>query len=470
MMKVLLYKPYFRDMAILPPMGLCYIAAVLEKNNIPVEILDNTLLNLTRETLREKIKRNDYDIVGIYSSTPMINGALSDAKLFKDTKPAIHISLGGPHPTAAINETLSHPYVDSIGIGEGEYTFLELVKNIINNQNIEETEGFAFKTLTGVRINNPLGFIENLDLLPFPAFHLLPIEKYFAKGKKFGISQKETRNLPIIATRGCPGRCTFCQRVLGDKLRKRSPKNIVDEIVNHSNKYRVNDFNFLDDNFTFDKDWAIEVCRELKKRDVDIGFRFPNGVREDRLDEELLSELRSVGCYHLDFGIESGCQKVLNIMRKGKTLEKIREKVLLAHKYGFDLSANFIFGTPGETKEDMVKTINFALSLPLNSASFGIIIPFPGTEIRKEAIKKGYLVHSDYNKYNPESAKVYPPLKTPDWDGKDLIEMQKLAYKKFYFRPIYILKAILQIFKGKNYKEYFSAFRSLIIKRELDIK
>lgn len=467
-MKVLLYKPYFRDMAILPPMGLCYIAAVLEKNNISVEILDNTLLNLTRETLREKIKRNDYDIIGIYSSTPMINGALSDAKLFKETKPNIHISLGGPHPSATINETLSSPYVDSIGIGEGEYTFLELVKGIINNQNIEETEGFAFKTSNGVRINNSLGFIENLDLLPFPAFHLLPIEKYFAKGKKFGILQKETRNLPIIATRGCPGRCTFCQRFLGNKLRKRSPKNIVDEIVYHSKKYRVNDFNFLDDNFTFDKDWAIEVCRELKKRDVNIGFHFPNGVREDRLDEELLSELCSARCYHLDFGIESGSQKVLNIMRKGKTLKKIREKVLLAHKYGFKLSATFIFGTPGETKEDMDKTIDFASSLPLNSASFGMVIPFPGTEIRKEAILKGYLVHSDYKYYNPELAKGYPPLKTPDWDGKDLIEMQKVAYKKFYLRPKYILKAIPQIFKRKNLKEYFSAFSSLIIKRELD--
>lgn len=464
-MKVLLYKPYFPDIAILPPMGLCYMAAILEKNNISVEILDNTLSNLTREDLREIIKRNDYNIVGIYSSTPMINNALSDAKLFKETKPDIHVSLGGPHPSETIDETLSSLYVDSIGIGEGEYTFLELIKNIINSQNIEETKGFAFKTSNGVRINNPVGFIENLDLLPFPAFHLLPIEKYFEKRKKFGILQKETRNLPIIATRGCPSGCTFCQRFLGNKLRKRSPKNIADEIIYHSKEYRVNDFNFLDDNFTFHEDWAIEVCRELKKRNFNMGFHFPNGVREDRLDKELLLELRSAGCYHLDFGIESGSQKVLNIMRKGKTLEKIREKVLLAHESGFKLSANFIFGTPGETKEDMLKTINFALSLPLDSASFGIVIPFPGTQIRKEAIENGYLVHSDYNKYNPVLAEVDPPLKTADWDGKDLRKMLILAYRKFYFRPKYVIKAIQQIFKGKNLKEYFSAFQSIIIKR-----
>jgi len=461
-MKVLLFKPHFHDIAVLPPMGLCYMAAILEKNNISVEILDNTLLNLTRETLRREITRNDYNIVGIYSSTPMINNALLDARLFKEAKPDIHISLGGPHPSTTVNETLSTSYVDSIGIGEGEYTFLKLLRNIINNQNIQETEGFAFKTSNGIRINNPDGFIEDLDSLPFPAFHLLPIEKYFTKGSKYGILQKKARNLPIITSRGCPSRCTFCQRFLGNKFRKRSPKNIVDEIIYHSKIYRVNEFNFLDDNFTFDKDWAIEVCRELKMRNANIQFRFPNGVREDRLDRELLSELRSVGCYHLDFGIESGCQKVLNIMRKGKTLKKIREQVLLAHEYGFNLSATFIFGTPGETKEDMRKTINFALSLPLDSASFGLVIPFPGTKIREEAILKGYLAHSNYDKYNPGLAEASPPLKTPEWDGKDLQNMLVLAYRKFYFRPKYVLQAIPKIFKGKNFKNYFNTFQSVI--------
>lgn len=178
-MKVLLYKPRFPDIAVIPPMGLCYIAAVLEKNNIPVEVLDNTLLNLTEEALREKIKRDNYNMIGIYASTPVINNALSDAEVFKETQPDIHVSLGGPHPSETVEDTLSSPYVDSIGIGEGEYTVLELVKNIINNKNIEETEGFAFKTSNGIRINNPSGFISDLDLLPFPAFHLLPLEKYF---------------------------------------------------------------------------------------------------------------------------------------------------------------------------------------------------------------------------------------------------------------------------------------------------
>lgn len=460
--KVLLYKPNFQDMAVLPPLGLCYIAAMLEKNNITVEILDNTLLNLTEEELRETIKRNDYNVIGIYACTPVIDAALLDAKLFKEINSDIHISFGGPHPSEAIDETLSSPFVDSVGMGEGEYIFSELVKNLANNQNVEETAGFAFKTANGIKINDSSGFIEDLDLLPFPAFHLLPIERYFATGDTFGILQKETRNLPIIASRGCPGRCTFCHRFLGRQLRKRSPQNVVDELAYHSEKYGVTDFNFLDDNFTATKDWAIEVCQEIKNRNMNISFRFPNGVREDKLDKELLSELRSAGCYHLDFGIESGSQKVLNIMKKGKKVERIREKVLLAHEFGFKLSANFIMGTPGETKEDMAETIEFALSLPLDSSGFGIVIPFPGTELRREAIEKGYLVHSDYSKYNPLMAKVYPPLKTPDWNGNDLIEMQKLAYRKFFFRPKYILKAIPQMFKGKNLKKYLNTLKSVI--------
>jgi len=465
-MKILLYKPFFHDIAVMPPMGLCYIAAILEKNKIPVEILDNTLLHLSSNELGSKIAKGNYDIIGIYSSTPMIKQALQDAQLFKEVSPNTYISLGGPHPSATIEEILSSSsYIDSICVGEGEFSFLELVKRFVRKQDTKEIQGFAFKVSGGIKINLPPNFIENLDSLPFPAFHLLPIEKYFARGNNYGILQREVRNLPIITSRGCPGCCTFCQRFLGNKFRKRSPQNIADELELHSKKYNVHEFNFLDDNFIIDNDWAIGVCKEIKKRNLKIRFRFPNGVREDMLNEGLLLELKSVGCYHLDFGIESGCQKVLNIMKKGKRLERIREKVWLAHKIGFELSATFIFGTPGETKEDMLKTIDFALSLPLDSASFGIVIPFPGTELRKEVIEKNFLVHSNYENYNPGCIEDQPAIETPDWNGEDLKKILKLAYRKFFFRPRYFLKSIPKIFLGENRRKYFDALKFVLSKK-----
>jgi len=183
----------------------------------------------------------------------------------------------------------------------------------------------------------------------------------------------------------------------------------------------------------------------------------------DFLDEDILLALKSVGCYHLDFGIESGSQKVLNLMKKGKKIEKIAEKVYLSRKNGFKLSASFLFGTPGETLSDMEETIRFAASLPLDSASFGIMIPFPGTELRKEVMEKKYLVHSNYEYYNPGVENFKPPIETPEWTAADLLNMMRKANRAFFFRPKQILKLLpTMVLNPVNLKRYMSSlFRVL---------
>jgi anaerobic magnesium-protoporphyrin IX monomethyl ester cyclase len=185
---------------------------------------------------------------------------------------------------------------------------------------------------------------------------------------------------------------------------------------------------------------------------LNISFRFPNGVREDFLDGDILTALKSVGCYHLDFGIESGSQKVLDIMKKGKRVGDIANKVRLCHKKGFKLTATFLFGTPGETLDDMEETIRFATTLPLDSATFGIVIPFPGTELRKEAIKKGYLVKRNYEYYNPTRPDFLPLIETPEWSSSDIIQIIKKANRVFFLRPKQILKSFPILFNPSNIK------------------
>lgn len=462
-MRVLLLKPKFNDIAVMPPMGLCTIAPLVERAGFEVDILDNTLLDWADAGVASQVRERGYRLVGIYASTPMIDSAFRIARLVKSVDPSIHVCLGGPHPSVTVEETLQCPDVDSIGMGECEHIVPELARRIEAGETLEGLSGVAWRDGSGaVHKEGPGGYIAELDSLPFPDFSKVDVPRYFKVGHNYGVVQRSSRNLPIITSRGCPSRCTFCQLYLGRKFRTRSPENIADEIEKNVGTWGVREFNFLDDNFTVYKKWAIEVCREIQRRDLGVKLRFPNGVREDRLDVEMLEALRDVGCYHLDFGLESGCQETLDLMHKDKKVEDIVRQVELAHKMGFEVTATFIFGTPGESLAHMDETIRLALSLPLDSASFGIVIPFPGTELRDEAIAKGYLVHSRYAMYNPGFAECDPPLRSPDWTGEQLVAKVKEASRRFYFRPKMVVKYLPYMFRGDNILKYARAARDLL--------
>lgn len=462
-MDVMLIKPDFRDIAVLPPLGLGYLAAVLLKRGVSVGIHDNTLFGYDDGKLAELIKEANPAVIGIGAATPMIKRAMEIAGLIKKINPEILTVLGGPHPSCTVEETLMNKDVDAVVMDEGEETLSELVNKFLGgSRDFSGIKGCAFKSAGCIVTNPRRGMIDNLDSLPFPAFDLMPIELYFKKKKTFGILQKSTKSLPVFASRGCPSKCTFCLRFLGKKLRVRSAENIVDELMERKKTYGVTEFNFLDDNFTLHKRRVIELCELIHKRGLNITFRFPNGVREDFLDEEILEALKSVGCYHLDFGIESGSQKVLDIMKKGKKIEEITEKVYLSKKYGFKVSSSFLFGTPGETLDDMEETIRYAASLPLDSASFGIITPFPGTELRKECIEKGWLVHSDYEYYNIAMDEFRPLIETPEWKAEDLIRMVRRGNRAFFMRPRRILKLLPTMINPVNVKRYITALSHVI--------
>ena len=455
---VLFIKPDFNDIAVMPPIGLGYLSAILRNKGMPVAVHDNTLLRYDDARLGSLVRELKPKVVGLYAATPMIRRAEAIVKLVREIDPGILTVLGGPHPTCTAPETLQ--FCDVVVIGEGEETLPELMDRFLGgSRDFTGIRGCAFKDMAGeVRINPPREILRDLDAVPFPDFQHMPIELYLKNGNTYGITQRTPRSLPIMASRGCPSTCTFCQRFLGKKFRVRSAANIVDELAFWKEKYRIDEFNFLDDNFTLVKKHVLDVCEMIHQRGLNIKFRFPNGVREDFLDEEILDALKSVGCYHLDFGIESGSQKVLDIMKKGKQLSKIVEKVYLCKKAGFKVSSSFLFGTPGETLADMEETIRFAVSLPLDSACFSLVMPFPGTEIRAEAIQKGYLVHSDYEDYTMSLDNIRPALATPDWNGEDILRMIRKANRRFFVRPKQVLKLLPSLVNPVNIKRYVVSF------------
>lgn len=441
-----------------PPLGLAYIAAVLEKNRIPVEILDCEILNMSWKKFTYKISTEQPNIVGITATTPMIHRSLKAAEIVKKVSPTSKVVLGGPHPSALPRETVCQKNVDVVVVGEGEYTMLELVQILNEGRELKRVRGLVFKQNEKIFYTPSRPFIENLDKLPFPARHLLPISMYR------GFEPEKYEHLPattMITSRGCPFGCFYCSKaVFGRTFRHRSARNTVDEIEHIVNEYKIRDIIFYDDVFTLDQERAEEICDELLRRRLDVSWSCENRV--DTVKPALLIKMKKAGCFRVCYGVESGNQKMLNIMRKGITLEQVRKAVKWTKDAGLAITLYFMVGTPGETTESIRDTINFAKELNPDVAHFSITVPFPDTDLFKAAKEGEYLRTVDWEKYadkqNPNKligpkAELLMTLK--DISEEELREAVSRAYKEFYFRPSYILKQLMRTRSICDLRRYY---------------
>ncbi|MBA4317469.1 MAG: B12-binding domain-containing radical SAM protein, partial [Flavobacterium sp.] len=376
------------------PLGLAYIASVAEKVGYDVEIIDIDAENLTEQQFVKRIKEINPALVGITCTTPVYSNAVKIAEIVKKTSNAVTV-LGGIHPTIVPEESIKPTSVDIVVKGEGEKTFVDLVRSIGQNNDLSKVNGIVYKK-NGQIISTPQReLIQNLDEIPFPARHLFKTQKY-----TYPDSLKK-KTFPIITSRGCPGRCTFCntQHIFGHRFRARSAKNVVEEIELLINKYGAEEIHIWDDNFTTDKKRVFEIRDELKKKNIKIKFAFPNGLRADFLNEEILTALKEMGTYSIAVGVESGSQDILNRAKKGIKLEKIAEVVKAAKKLKLETWAFFMFGLPGETKDTIDATIDFAKKIDPDIAKFHILKPFPGTEVYHYLLDNGLIISKDYDKY-----------------------------------------------------------------------
>jgi radical SAM superfamily enzyme YgiQ (UPF0313 family) len=423
-----------------PPIGLASLAAVLEKNDYKVEILDANALQLSKY---EVVKKADsVGIIGITAMTPTINSTIRIAKGIKQNNPNSIIILGGPHATILPEEILNNvPEIDIIVRGEGEETIVELCDALENDRNIENVHGITYRNNNNSTIKNtPLRPpIINLDSLPFLAYHLLPLDKY----KLHPPHGREYPFMALLASRGCPYNCIFCSKsVFGSKFRGQSPERIVDEIVYLKERFGIKEIAFYDDVFTLKQKRIMQFVKELKERNLDIPWTCE--ARVNLVTEELLREMKKAGCYMVAYGIESGNQMILNNLRKKITIEQIKSAIEATRKAGIQSVGYFMLGSPGETPETIRQTIDFAKSLDIDFAQFSVTTPFPGTDLYDLYLSSG-------NKNTKWDDFIYASLKSPSapvfetesLSKEDLREWNAKAYREFYLRLSYIWKRFI---------------------------
>jgi anaerobic magnesium-protoporphyrin IX monomethyl ester cyclase len=426
------------------PLGIAYVAAVLEKQH-KVSIIDSPTegwrnlepigetryrVGLSNEEIADRIKRLSPDIVEInIPFSGWSKAAFEVADVVKNVDGDIVTVLDGLHPSARPVECLSNPSIDFVVRGEPEYSLLELVDALEQGtgENLKDIKGIGFIENGKTVITPPRPEIRDLDALPFPARHLLPMDIYFEAVKEKAIRGEISKRYTLIMTsRGCPHNCIFCSNhiVMGKTWRGRSPENVVDEIEQVVRTYSIRQIDFVDENMTMVKKRVEKICDLIVERGLDIEWYVPNGVRADRLDEELLRRMRRSGCRGIRVAPESGVQRVVNdVIKKNLDLKDVERAVVLAKKAGIKVGVFFILGIIGETKEDIKETIKFAYKLKKLGAStfqFSIATPLYGTELYELAERGGFL----REEFSDEAlAAIEPLIETEEFTADDLRQL-----------------------------------------------
>lgn len=440
-MKVLFVNPpqtasKYKFMGVIaPPLGIAYMARVLQENNIDVEILDASAEDMDFKDVEKELLKRKPDLVALTALTPTIGRALETAQVVKETLPDSIVVMGGYHPTFNFIETLEDENVDIVIRGEGEYIMLNLVQALENQSSLHDVKGIVFedKNSKEIVVNPEAPLIQDLDELPFPALNLLPMKKY-------RLLDMDTHMTTMITTRGCPMQCSFCSSAAmhGKKIRERSVENIVDEIEYLKTNYDIDTIAFMDDTFTLKKRKVMAICDEILKRNIEIMWGCTSRV--DTLDEKLLKKMKEAGCITIFIGVESADQQQLDNMCKNTTIAKIENAFKIAHKLKIRTIASVALGMPGDTKEIMNKTVKFVHKLKPNYAIYSLATPYPGTRFYKEAFEKNLIKIKDWSKYTL----ITPILETIDCSLNDMRKIQAKAFMKFYLRPHYIIRQFLQ--------------------------
>lgn len=423
-----------------PPLGLMYIAASVEKyTNYEIKIIDAPTAKLDYRTLEEHIIKEKPDIVGITVTTFTLIDAILTVENVNKINSSIHVCLGGPHVNIYPLETIQIKGVDSVILGEGEFTFVDLLNALERDGDLHKIKNIVF-IKNGEVVNNFIKgqFINNLDLLPFPSRHLVPFRKYYS------ILSKKLPMTTMITSRGCPYRCTFCDRPhLGKKFRSRSAQNIINEFEICINM-GIKEIFIYDDTFTINRQRVIDICDEIIKRKLDIVWDIR--ARIDTVDKEVLIKLKRAGCARIHYGIEAGTQEIIEVLKKNINLEQANNILKMTKELGIVSLAYFMIGNPTEDKEQIKKTIDFAIQLKSDYVHFSITTPFPGTELYKQGLSRGIWKNDFWQEFAKKHMEGFIPKV---WEEKlsraELVNLLKYAYRKFYFNPQYILKEFIKI-------------------------
>jgi radical SAM superfamily enzyme YgiQ (UPF0313 family) len=398
----------------LPPLGLAYVAAVLEKSGYPVEIYDNYLLERPIGEVKVEIKKRQPEIVGITCSSLTYTRCIETAKAVKEACPTCKVVVGGPHPSYMPETMLEHQEIDYVIMGEGEQAMVKLaiaIKQGAKDNVIVKTPGVACR-INGQMAKTEPEFINDLDTVPFPARYLLPMKMYDRILPYVDVKSVDTMSI----LRGCPYQCAYCEtrELWGTACRAFSPQRVIDEIKNMTDNYGTRGIYFVGDNFTINKKRTTELCSLIKKNKLDI--KWTCETRVDLVNKELLIEMKSAGCQTMFFGVESGSPRIQQKLNKNIDLQEVKRTFELCKQVGIQTATSFMLGIPGETVEDMHATFKFAKALNADVCMFNIYVACPGSKLYDEVVSEHL-----YDQMDNYLARV----KTKDFDYDMLVKIQR---------------------------------------------
>ena len=436
------------------PLGLLYLGATLENDGHEVELIDFYAEDVSRQQLENAL--NSCDAVGMSVFTYDYKSAAEVSKMIKDIDSDIPIVIGGPHCTFLSKRSLSDiPCADISVSGEGEKVFSEIVQFLQGRKKLCDINGILYRDNGSIVTGPPPKVNDNLDDLPIPARHL--VDKYDYGSFPFGYKLKK-KVTSLMTTKGCPFHCRFCSRynnfIKNWSFRKRSAENVVNEILEINGKCRS--VMIIDDNFLADKKRAHRILDMILENDTNIDFLI-GGARVDTAEKELYLKMKKAGVKFILYGVESGNQDVLDFYNKKITLQQIQKATMLARKMNFLVYASFILGAPIENKKHIENTIKFACSLPIDVAIFGILGYMYGSSLWFEAVKNGKISKDEYIRISDKNHGL------GNFTKKELIQDTMKAFKKFYFRPSYLVCQIYRSILRNDYSLLFNGSKFLFM-------
>tara|TARA_B100000315_G_scaffold33741_1_gene28450 strand:+ start:9504 stop:10922 length:1419 start_codon:yes stop_codon:yes gene_type:complete len=470
-----------------------YLGSALKKKNHKVEILDLRLKKNAYSRLNETIKKFKPDIVGVGLLTVESKSAHQIVKDVKTIDPELIVIFGGPHCEAEPDLILKDNNIDILVIGEGENTICELMDVFKNNGSLDKVNGIAYRDkgniIKRLRGRNQIelppwminektspknkflqgnivktdrrGPIEDLNSLKLD-YGLLNVEDYFHFSSSHDYLPSSKRFLPIFTSRGCPFECVYCHNIFGKKIRYMSAERVFKEIDFLYKEYNVEEFHFLDDSFNIDINRAKRIFDLICDSGMKIRITFPNGIRADFLDEELIYKMKKAGVYRVALGIESASERIMKMIDKKSDINEIKVVTKKLSSSKISTGGFFMLGFPTETREEISNTINFACSLDLTTAIFSLVIPNPGTKLWK-SIKNNdrNFDPDDFENFNAESVNLNQSCVS----SKELLKLQRTAYRKFYLTPWRIWKIyVLSPDKIMVIRKFISKLKFIVLK------
>ncbi len=467
-MKILLLRPNSVIPVASPPIGLMYLVGYLRKyrsNKDEVKIHDARGELTSDDGVGEIIREYQPDLVGVTSFTMEAKTAHKYIALAKQYVPDCITVLGGPYGTSESDIALKDQNIDYTIRGEGEQTLVNLLESLDNGKEVAGVKGISYRKNGKIEIGEFPDLIQDLDDIPFPAWDTIDLERYFVRDglrRLMNPIQVRLRGMSLFSTRGCPYRCTYCHNVFGKKLRKRSVENVLGEIKWLVEDFKVDEIEFIDDVWNCDRNWAKAICDGIVEAGWDLRMSFPNGLRADQMDEELVDKMKAAGAYRICYAVESATPRIQKMIKKNVNLERTMEIINYTADQGISTGGAFMLGFRDETEEEAWNTIKYAFATKLHTASFFILTPFPNTPMYDEALSMGYDMSAMYSDYSSVSANL------SKIENKRLEQLRRIAYRRFFFNPRRAL-AIIRTTPSKRtlFRNFFRAVRIAITGKEL---